>query len=151
MADPLVTNYGDITPRQALFSIPRLLTRAIPYLICEQFGVPYVIPNKTSKVAKWRRYLALTAQTTPLAEGVTPTGQQLSYTDVTVVMEQYGDIVTITDVIGDTHEDPVLGEAVDILGEELAEIKEVNRIAVLKAGTNVYYASSTAITTRCEP
>jgi len=148
MADPLVTEYGDITPRTALFAIKKLLERAIPYLVTEQFGVPYNIPNKSSKTAKWRRYLALSAATTPLSEGVTPTGQKLSYTDVQVVMEQYGDIVEITDVIEDTHEDPVLNEATDICSEQMAETKEVNRISVLTAGTNVYYASSTAITTR---
>jgi N4-gp56 family major capsid protein len=148
MGDPIVTEFGNITPRTAAYTVKNLLERAIPYLVTEQFGVPYVIPNKSSKVAKWRRYLALTAATVPLAEGVTPTGQRITYTDVQVVMEQYGDIVTITDVIEDVHEDPVLNEAVDLCSEQMAETKEINRISVLKAGTKVYYASSTAIVTR---
>jgi N4-gp56 family major capsid protein len=52
--------------------------------------------------------------------------------------------VEITDMIADTHEDPILQEAVRLCGEQAAETLELARIAILKAGTTVFYANGTA-------
>ena len=90
---------------------------------------------------KFRRYNALPNTPTALTEGVTPAGQTLSVTDVTGTLVQYGDKVTITDVILDTHEDPTLNESVALLGEQAAQMIEKMRFGVLKAGTNVLYAN----------
>lgn len=79
-----------------------------------------------------------------LTEGVTPTGQTLAVTDVTATLSQYGDKTTITDVVLDTLEDPVLNEAVDLLGEQAAQMIEKMRFGVLKAGTNFQFANGTA-------
>jgi N4-gp56 family major capsid protein len=81
---------------------------------------------------------------TPLTEGVTPSGSTLANHDYTVQLAQYGDFITITDVIQDTHTDNVLQEATDILGEQAAMTVETLRYNVLKAGTNVFYANSVA-------
>ena len=54
------------------------------------------------------------------------------------------DIVEITDIIMDTHEDPVLQEAEAIMGEQAAKTVEVIRYGILKACTNVFYANSVA-------
>ncbi len=54
------------------------------------------------------------------------------------------DKVDITDVVEETHEDPVFNETIDLIGEQAAETVEELRINVVKAGTNVYYASSVA-------
>ena len=82
--------------------------------------------------------------TTPLVEGVTPSGSRLANQDYTVTLAQYGDYVTITDVIEDTHTDPVLAQATDILGEQAAVTVETLRFNVLKAGTNVYRGNAVA-------
>lgn len=139
-----LTSYGDISPRTAAFAVAKMLRRALPYLVIEKFGQSYPIPTNSSKVAKFRRYEALALATTPLTEGVTPTGKTLTATDVTATLEQYGDFVTISDVIQDTHEDPVFSEAQQILAEQAAQTVETIRFNILKAGTNVYYASGAA-------
>lgn len=54
------------------------------------------------------------------------------------------DRVTITDVILDTHEDQTLNEAVNLLGEQAAQVIEKMRFGVLKAGTNVLFANGAA-------
>jgi N4-gp56 family major capsid protein len=97
--------------------------------------------NKT-KTRKWRRYEALSPATSPLVEGVTPAGNQIRYSDVEATLSQYGDFVSITDVIEDTHEDPVLSEMVSVCAEQIAETVELIRFGILKAGTNVYLAST---------
>jgi len=154
-----VTAYGDISPRTAAYAVTELLKRGLPYLIIEKFGQTYVIPSNSTKTAKWRRYFLTGAtgsagsgtgdfftplSTTPLTEGVTPTGRKLANQDYTVTLQQYGDYVTITDVVMDTHEDPVLQQATEVLGESAAQTIETLRFNVLKAGTNVFYATGSA-------
>lgn len=155
------TAYGDITPRQAAFSVANLLKRAQPLLTIERFGQAYVLPKNNTKTAKFRRYFlenstgsasgnagnyGIPLATTPLVEGVTPAGKKLASKDYTVQLEQFGDFVGFTDVIMDVHEDfpAVLRELTDILGEQAAQTIETLRFNVLKAGTNVFYGNGVA-------
>jgi N4-gp56 family major capsid protein len=138
------TAYGDISPRTAAYAEKELLKRGIPYLVLEKFGQAKALPEASTKVIKFRRYNALPNTPTTLSEGVTPAGQTLAVTDVTATLAQYGDKVTITDVILDTHEDPTLNESVALLGEQAAQMIEKMRFGVLKAGTNVLYANGAA-------
>mgnify|MGYP005863651715 CR=1 FL=1 len=139
-----VQTYGDISPRTAAHAVARMLTRGLPALVIEKFGQTYVMPNKATKVAKFRRYNNLSLALTPLVEGVTPAGKKVTVTDVTATLEQYGDYVTFSDVIEDTHEDPYLQEVSGVLGEQAAQTVETIRYNILKAGTNVYYANGSA-------
>jgi N4-gp56 family major capsid protein len=61
-----------------------------------------------------------------------------------VTLQQMGDRVTITDVIADTHEDPVLNETADLLAEQAAQMIERMRWMGLRAGTNVMYSNGSA-------
>ena len=83
------------------------------------------------------------AATTPLVEGVTPSATQFSYEDVSATLLQYGQIVEITDVIEDTHEDPVLNDATVQAGENIGRTMEALDWGILRAGTNVFYANGT--------
>lgn len=140
------TSYGDISPRTAAYAEKELLKRGLPYLVLEKFGQAKALPEHSTKVIKFRRYNALPNTPTALTEGVTPTGQTLAVTDVTATLAQYGDKVTITDVILDTHEDATLNESVALLGEQAAQMIEKMRFGVLKAGTNVLYGNGSART-----
>lgn len=151
--------YGDISPAVAAWAVVRMLKRALPLLVFEKFGQTYPLPTNSTQTAKFRRYFLSGATgaagsgtgdfytplaTTPLVEGVTPEGRSLSNQDYTVTLQQYGDYITITDVINDTHPDNILAEATDILGENAAETVETLRYNVLKAGVNVFYAAQVA-------
>jgi N4-gp56 family major capsid protein len=138
------TNFGDISPRTAAYAAKKLLKRGLPFLVLEKFGQAVTLPAFNSKVIKFRRFTALPSVPTALTEGVTPAGQVLAAQDVTSTLVQYGDRATITDVIIDTHEDPVLNEAVELLGEQSAQMIEKMRFGVLKAGTSVSYANGAA-------
>lgn len=151
--------YGDVTPAVAAWAVVRMLKRALPLLVFEKFGQTFPLPTNSTQVAKFRRYFLSGATgsagsgtgdfytplaTTPLVEGVTPEGRSLAKQDYTVQLAQYGDYVTITDVVNDTHPDNILAEATDTLGENAAETVETLRYNVLKAGTNVFYANQVA-------
>lgn len=137
-------SYGDISPRTAAYAEKELLKRGLPYLVLEKFGQAKSLPGNATKVEKFRRYNALSNTPVTLTEGVTPSSQALSVTDITATLSQYGGLVQITDVILDTHEDNTLNEAINLLGEQAAQMIEKMRFGVLKAGTNVLYANGAA-------
>ncbi len=136
-----LTKYGDISPRTAAFAAKEMLERAMPHLVLERFGQAKPLPGNSSKVIVFRRYEALDHTPVPLTEGVTPKGKKLTHTDVSAELQQFGDYVSWTDVIEDTHEDPVLQEAMGVTGEQAAQLIEVMRWSILKSGSNVFYAN----------
>ena len=156
--------YGDISPRTAAYVVRELLKRGMPVLVFEKFGQSKPLPKNSTKTVSFRRYFlkdAALSTFTPaayfstdnfdptmkqLTEGVTPSATALSKQDLTATLVQYGDRVEISDVVMDTHEDPVLQEAIEVLGEQAPIILESARFNVLKAGTNVIYANGTART-----
>lgn len=140
------TGYGDISPRTAAYASKQLLKRGLPYLVLELFGQSKPIPMNESKSVKFRRYEALDATPNVLTEGVTPATKQLTVTDVTATLDQLGDLIQITDVVADVHEDAVLMEAVEVLGEQQGQMVETTRFNVLKAGSNIFYANGSATT-----
>lgn len=142
-----LTVYGDITPRTAAYVAVELLKRAMPYLCLEKFGQAKSLPANKTQSMKFRRYNSLGLRTTALTEGVTPNSDKLTATDITATLSQYGGLIEITDIIADTHEDPVLQEAVAVAGEQAAKTVETLRYNVLKACTNVFYANSVAART----
>ena len=145
MTDTLTT-YGDISPRTAAKTVKGTLKRHLPYLITDRFAQFKPLEKRSGKTMIWRRYLSLSTATTPLMEGVTPSGQKPTYEDIQGSIYQLGDFLELTDVIEDTHEDPVLNEFMDLCMEQARESKEIRNIMMLKAGTNVYYANGSART-----
>lgn len=136
-----MATYGDISPRTAAFAIKQLLSRAHQDMVLEKFGSAQTLPSNSTKTAKFRRYNALAISTTPLSEGVAPSGTPMTVTDVSVTLEQHGAYVPTTDVIADTHEDPVLSELTSgLIPQQAAETIETIRYGVLKAGTNKFFA-----------
>lgn len=138
------TNYGDISPRTAAYAAVDLLERGLSQLVLEKFGQAKTLPANASKVITFRRYNSLSRTPNVLSEGVTPSAKQLTATDVPATLVQYGDRVTISDVVMDAHEDPVLQEAISVLGEQAAEMVESMRFSTLKAGANVFYGNGTS-------
>ncbi len=119
-----------------------LLERAVPALIHDKWGQQRTIPKNNSDSIKFRRWNALATATTPLTEGTTPAGKQMSVTDITATILQYGDFTILTDKVQLVVEDKVVKETTDVLGEQAGEtIDEVTR-DVMVAGTAVRYASS---------
>lgn len=139
MSSPQV--YGDISPRTAAYAIAEMLKRGDEEMILEKFGQTYVLPLRSSKTAIFRRFEALPLATTPLVEGVTPTGTKPTITDIPVTLEQYGDYIPFSDVIMDTHEDPILKEYSSLLMQQASETVETIRWNVVKAGTNRIFAN----------
>lgn len=141
-----INNLTTVPPGTQAFYDRNLLERAIPADVHGRFGQNRPLASRNGNQIKFRRYEALTPATTPLTEGATPNGSSLSVTDVTATLAQYGDFVTITDMVDLTNQDPVLTEAGKVLGEQGGTTIDQVRRDVLVAGTNVIYANGSART-----
>lgn len=120
----------------------RMLQAARPRLLHTSFAQVRDIPKGESNVIKFRRYALLSAATTALSEGVTPSGSQLSITNITGTVAQYGDFITLTDFLQITTLDPILTEMASVLGQQAGNTLDQLARDVMVAGTTVQYAST---------
>lgn len=143
MADNLSTSSG-ISQRTNLYAEAQMLAHAGPQVVLDKWGLNKQMPKNKSVTIKFRRPIVFDAATSPITEGVTPTPTSFRYEDESVSLKQYGQVSTVTDVIEDTHEDPVLQDLTRQLGENIARTREALMWGVLRAGTSVTYANGAA-------
>lgn len=139
-----MTAYGDVSPRVGIIAITQFLKHAEHPIVFNKLGQIERVPKNKGQTIKWRRWVPFDPITTPLTEGVTPSSQKLAVVDVTASLGQYGNWSEITDVIQDTHEDPILQGMMQIHGQQASESFETLTYLTLRAGTNVVYANGSA-------
>ena len=100
------------------------------------------IPKNKTESIRFRKYGSLSAATTALSEGVTPTATQLSITDITATALQYGALVITTDYLDMTTIDPLKTELAEILGDQMGDTLDQLVRDVIVAGTTIQYAST---------
>lgn len=138
------TTLTQVAPGVQAFYDRNLLARAQPAEVHGRFGQKRPISQRNGNQIKFRRYSQLAAATTALTEGVTPAGSSLAVTDLTATLAQYGDFITLSDMVSLTNQDPVVTEATDVLGDQAGTTIDQARRDVLVAGTNVAYANGVA-------
>lgn len=135
------TTFGDISPRTAAYAYTKMLRHVEPVLVLAKFGQVKSIPKNKSQTVKFRRAIPYDAVAAPLQEGVTPSAKGTRFEDVTVNLLQWGDVRDLTDVIEDTHEDPVLDVMMQLTGEQAGATSEQVIYGVLRGGTSVFFAN----------
>lgn len=138
------TTLSALPPGVQAFYDRNLLARAQPAEVHGRYGQQRPIPLRNGNQIKFRRYSQLAVASTPLTEGVTPSGSSLAVTDLTSTLLQYGDYVTLSDLVSMTNQDAVVTEATDVLGDQAGTTIDQARRDVLVAGTNVAYANAVA-------
>ena len=138
------TTYGDVSPRVGVIAVSQFLKHAEHPQVFNKLGQVERAPKNKGLAIKWRRFIPFDPITTPLTEGVTPSSQKLAVEDVTATLNQYGGWSEITDVIQDTHEDPIMQGAMQIHGQQAGESFETLTYLTLRAGTNVVYANGSS-------
>jgi N4-gp56 family major capsid protein len=137
------TTRAQITPENQEFYDRNLLERVKPLLVHLKWAQVRDLPKTPgTNTIKFRRYTSLVAATTPLTEGITPSGSQLSITEITAIVAQYGDFVTFTDVVDYESKDPVLMETGELLGDQAADTLDQLTRDILAAGTSKSFAGS---------
>ena len=139
-----MTAYGDVSPRVGIIAISQFLKHAEHPIVFNKLGQVERVPKNKGLSIKWRRWVPFDPITTALTEGVTPSSQKLAVVDVTATLGRYGGWSEITDVIQDTHEDPILQGMMQVHGQQASESFETLTYLTLRAGTNVVYANGSA-------
>lgn len=118
----------------------RLIDYAEPYLVHDQFGDKYPIPQHGGKTIEFRKYAPLGKALVPLTEGVTPAGNKLDVSTIEATVDQYGDYIEISDVLELTAIDRNLEQATRLLGGQAGRTLDTVTREVINGGTNVMYA-----------
>ena len=136
------TSYGEggLSPEMKTYYSDYLIDNAEPALVHDMFAQKVNIPAGNGKTIQFRKYNPLPKLTTPMAEGVTPTGQTMNATTVNATVSQYGGYVEFTDMLLMSSIDNNLCTATKLLGSQAGRTLDTITREVLVGGTNVQYA-----------
>jgi len=138
----VLTDSGVVPPAVANFFDRKLLKRALPKLHHMRMAQRRPLSRRNGNTMVFRRLEALALATTPLVEGVPPAGRQISNTDVNCTIQQWGDYVTLSDLVQATVEHPLLNDTNRLLGEQAGQTIDALMRDVAAAGTNVFYGGA---------
>lgn len=130
-----------LAPSMQTYYDKKLLMRLVANFVYMQWAQKRPIPKNGGKTIDFRKMLGLAPAATPLTEGVTPSGNTITMTNVTATIAQYGDFVEYSDLVDMTAIDPILDELADVLGEQSANTLDNIVRDILVAGTSVQYAN----------
>jgi N4-gp56 family major capsid protein len=160
-----IQNYGTVASRNLIRAAQGMLEHAQPITVLGDFGTQREMPQNSTDTLVFRRTLPfgasatgtaiegtnryvgtpdITASNFVLAEGVTPNANTISFQDVSVTLQQYGVLFKYSSKVEQLYEDDIPGEMVKLTGETLAEVMEMVRYGVLKAGSTVIYANGSS-------
>ena len=140
----VLTDSGVMPPVVATFFDRKLLIRALPRLVHARVTQRRSLRQRSGNTIVFRRVEALALATTPLVEGMPPAGSKLSHTDISVKIQQWGDYVTVTDLVKATIDHPLLNDANKVLGEQAAQTIDVLTARVEAAGTQIFLGGNVA-------
>ncbi len=120
----------------------QLLESARTRFVHAKFGQMRPIPRNSGKRVEFRRWNLFDANAAmkALEEGVTPSGQSLSQSNVEALVSQYGAYVEVSDLLDMTGYDQVITESAELLGEQLGTVVEWVTRDAMNAGNNVQWA-----------
>lgn len=149
MATNLTTQFTDGTASDATQSIfnTLLLVRGTYALIHQVPVRKYNLDQRSGKTMVFRRYESLPVATTPLSEGINPSGKTKSKTDVAATIQPYGDYIEDTDMVINLQPDAHATENVELLGQQMGESFDILYRNLLNNATNVGYANGTSVAT----
>lgn len=134
------TGSSGMTPEMKTFYDRNLLESAEPELVHDQWAQTRDIPKNGGKKVEFRRFSQLPKALTPLTEGVTPEGQEISVSNLEAEVKQYGGYVKVSDILQTTAVDNVIVETTDMIGSQAGRTLDTISREVLNSGTNVQYA-----------
>lgn len=112
-----------------------LIKYLFPKMKYHQFGEARPIPRRSGKQVIWGQYAAPTADTA-LTEGVAPSAASLSTISVSSLLEQYGYVIGVTDLLEMTAIDSQVEAAVEHLSDRAAiTVDTATRNSILDAAT----------------
>ena len=143
--------YGTVASRNLIRAEMRMLKHAEPIQVLGTFGDQKEQPLRKTDTVVFRRLKPfnataaevanITAANFVAAEGVTPTANTISYTDVTAVLSQYSVLFKFSSKAELTYEDDIPGDMAKLTGETMAEVAELVAYGYVKAGSGIIYTN----------
>src|SRR5574342_394449 len=107
----------------------------------ERFAQIRPMPKNAGDTINFRKMGTLATATTPLTEGVTPSGNSATVTAISATTAQFGDFIEFSDVVDFQQIDPIVTEYTKEQGYQASETKDVLVRDVLAAGSVVQYVA----------
>lgn len=149
-ANVQTTGSADLSVENKTYYEKRLIDNAEPELVYSQFGSKYPIPKNGGKTIEFRKFDPFPKALTPLTEGVTPDGRSLKVTNVTATVSQYGDYVTLSDILDLTAIDPVVEETTKLCGGQAGRTIDTITRDIICNGSNVIFSPTVSGSTETE-
>lgn len=132
---------------QEKFLAAKLLARSHMRLVAASVCDKLEQPEGTGSTAYFVRYKRMFVPLTTLTEGTTPSNSTFSLETTNVTLDQWGDVITLTDVAQLSTKHPLLNQAMDLLADNAQRVIDREVQIVWFAGTNVMYGDA-SVTTR---
>ena len=149
-----VQKYSTVASRNLIRAEMGMLKHAEPIRVLGSFGMQKEQPKRKTDTIVFRRLVPFgagsneVASITPAnfvtAEGTTPTANTISYTDVTVTLQQFAVLFKFSSKAELMYEDDIPGDMQKLTGETMAEVVELVSYGQIKAGSTVIYANGSS-------
>jgi N4-gp56 family major capsid protein len=148
MAAPSTPNStGTLTTELITYLQRVFLERAKNDIVFKEGAMVQDLPANSGKTMSWDRYVPAPSGTPSakvLTEGVVPAGIQLTQSQITTTVLQYGDFTTITDFLNATGIDKQATEKTEVMSTQMVEIIDNVIRDALFAGSTALFANSRA-------
>ncbi len=137
-----LTTASGVAPSVVQYYERTLLQNARDELVHARDLQKRTLPRHNGKTVQFRRMSPFTPDTTPLQEGVTPTGQALAMSEITATIKPYGRHVELTDEMDWALLDNVHRETANELSFQALGTIDMVAANALNSGLNVIYVDA---------
>src|SRR3990172_3326310 len=124
---------------QEKFLAAKLIARSHQKLIAASVCDKISMPQGAGLTANFVRYKRMNVPLVALTEGTDPTASAFTIATVTVTLDQWGDVIIITDVAQLTGKHPLVQQCIELLSDNAARVMDREVQLVWLAGTNVQF------------
>lgn len=115
----MANNTTTLSNEVAVYYERRFLERARAMLVFQEGGQLRALEGNSGKQVIFNRFSPLSLATTALSEGTNPTSQNLTDTQVTVTLAEYGNSVTVSRLLGTVDIDDRDKEKIDVVAQNM--------------------------------
>lgn len=146
MANEIVVS--TTTKDQEKFLNATLLERSHIKLVMGSLCDNVVMQRGAGLTAYFVRYKRMNLPVATITEATDPATSSFELEEVTVAMEEWGDIITVSSRAVLTTKHPLIQQAVELLADNAARVMDREIQIVLLAGTNIQYGDGSVTTRR---
>jgi N4-gp56 family major capsid protein len=141
--DPNLSTVASMSPDVlALYMMDELLDRAERDTVFWNLAEKSTIPKGSGKTAQFTRYERLPLPEAPLEESVTPQATPITLSTVDAVLDQWGAVVSMSDIVVLVIKHPLVQQARELLTLQHNELVDREVQVVAMGSSNIYFAGN---------